>query len=56
MKILLQYFDTKIQPGISSTAIISKKAEIHNSVYIGDYSYVGECKIGEGTIVQIYYA
>lgn len=37
--------------GIHSTAHIHPEADIHENTYIGPFSYIGKCIIGEGTII-----
>ena len=38
-------------PGIHPTAYISSQAEIHPAASIGAFAYVGNCKVGSGTII-----
>lgn len=51
-RLLRRYFASTPEPGIHHTAVIDKKAKIGRGVYIGPYSYVGECEVGEGTIIE----
>ena len=37
--------------GIHPTAVIDPEAKIHLNVYIGPFTYVGKCEIGEGTVI-----
>ena len=37
--------------GIHPTAVISPDAEIASNVYIGPFTYIGRCRIGEDTII-----
>jgi UDP-3-O-[3-hydroxymyristoyl] glucosamine N-acyltransferase len=50
-RILNRYFQEEIKYGIHSTAVIDKNARIHPGVFIGPYCYIGDCQIGEGTII-----
>ena len=52
IEILRYYFAEKRELRISPLAIINEKAEIDSNVYIGPHSHIGECKIGEGTIIH----
>src|SRR5437868_2802108 len=38
--------------GIHPTAVIDPKAKIGKDVYIGPYSTIGECEIGDETVIQ----
>lgn len=51
IQIIREFYDQKMPYGISPTAIISKKATIDSNVYIGRHCYLGDCRIGEGTII-----
>ncbi|MGB9880220.1 MAG: UDP-3-O-(3-hydroxymyristoyl)glucosamine N-acyltransferase [Anaerolineae bacterium] len=37
--------------GIHPTAVIDSDAKIHPSIYIGPFTYIGKCEIGEGTVI-----
>lgn len=37
--------------GIHPTAVLDPQAKIDADVYIGPFSYIGKCEIGEGTII-----
>lgn len=50
--VLQKYFVSIPEFGIHPTAIISNKAQIGREVYIGPYSYIAECRIGDGTIID----
>jgi len=52
IRIMQAYFAEGAKPGISPGAVIDKKAKIHPSVYIGPNSYIGDCEIGEGTVIH----
>ena len=53
IRIMKRFFlEEPVEYGISPTAIVDRKAEIHPHVYIGPHCYIGRCKIGEGTIVH----
>jgi UDP-3-O-[3-hydroxymyristoyl] glucosamine N-acyltransferase len=41
----------KHKPGIHSTAIVHPEAKIHPSVHIGAYTIIGNCTIGEGSVI-----
>jgi UDP-3-O-[3-hydroxymyristoyl] glucosamine N-acyltransferase len=51
-RILQKFFTTVHEHGIHPTAIISEKARIGRDVYIGPYSYIANCEIGDGTIID----
>ncbi len=51
VRLMRSYFEERIDFDISSTAVVEKEAEISPSVHIGPYSYIGRCRIGEGTII-----
>lgn len=46
------FFVEKLKPGIHPTAIVSKGAEIADTVTIGAYAVIGKAKIGDGTVVS----
>ena len=52
LKINNSIFSKKIKYEIHPTAIISKAAKIHNKVYIGPNTVIGNCEIGEGTVIM----
>jgi len=52
IRIMQAYFAERAKPGISSGAVVDEKAKIHPSVYIGPNSYIGDCEIGEGTVIH----
>lgn len=58
IEVINKFFTPKKEHKIADTAVIHKKAMIHPSVSIGDFCYIGECSIGEGSViyedVQIY--
>ncbi len=51
-RLLTRYFLHRPKPGIHPTAIIDEKARIGKKVHIGPYSYIGNCEIGEGVIID----
>jgi UDP-3-O-[3-hydroxymyristoyl] glucosamine N-acyltransferase len=51
IEILQKFFAKEKQFLISPTAVIDENADIHENVSIGPHSYIGDCKIGEGTII-----
>jgi len=52
IRIMQANFAERAKPGISSGAVVDGKAKIHPSVYIGPNSYIGDCEIGEGTVIH----
>ena len=51
IQVMQEHFQEKIELNISPTAVIEEGAEIHPNVYIGPHSYIGRCRVGEGTII-----
>lgn len=37
--------------GVHPTAVINAEANIHPDVYVGPFTYVGKCEIGEGAVI-----
>lgn len=52
IRIMQAHFAEDTKPGISPATTIDKKAKIHPSVHIGPNSYIGNCEIGEGTVIH----
>ena len=52
IRLLQKFFVAAPQYGIHPTAVISPRAKIARRVYIGPYTCIGECEIGEGTIIH----
>jgi UDP-3-O-[3-hydroxymyristoyl] glucosamine N-acyltransferase len=52
IRLLQQYFTNTPEYGIHPTAIIDPKARVGEKVFIGPYACIGECQIGEETIIQ----
>ncbi len=53
INIVERLFSAKQTPGIHQSAIISDKAEIDDSCYIGPFTFIGDnCKVREKTIVH----
>lgn len=52
IRIMQAYFVEGTKPAISPGVIVDEKAKIHPSVYIGPNSYIGDCEIGEGTVIH----
>jgi len=50
-EVVKQYFAERIEFGISASAVVDTNARIHPHVYIGPHCTIGECEIGEGTII-----
>lgn len=46
------FFIDKIEPMIHPTVVIHSDAKIGNDVYIGAYSKIGKCTIGDNTIIH----
>jgi UDP-3-O-[3-hydroxymyristoyl] glucosamine N-acyltransferase len=53
-RILQKFFTTNPEYGIHPTAIINQKARMGRDVYVGPYSYIADCEIGNGTIIDGY--
>lgn len=51
-RLLARYFLSRPEPGIHPTVIIDQKARIGREVYIGPNSYIGDCEIGDGAIID----
>ena len=51
-RLLQKYFTQMPKSGIHPTAIISKEAVIGSEVYIGPYSFIENCRIGDRTIID----
>jgi UDP-3-O-[3-hydroxymyristoyl] glucosamine N-acyltransferase len=51
-RLLHKYFTPIPEFGIHPTAVISEKTSIGREVYIGPYSYIGDCEIGNGTRID----
>jgi UDP-3-O-[3-hydroxymyristoyl] glucosamine N-acyltransferase len=51
-KIGVEYFEKKVNPEIHKTAIIDSDANIGQNVFIGPYSVIGKCKIGNSTVID----
>jgi UDP-3-O-[3-hydroxymyristoyl] glucosamine N-acyltransferase len=51
-RLLAKYFFRRPEPVIHPTAIIDEKARIGRNVHIGSNSYIGDCEIGDGTIID----
>jgi len=52
IKLLQRYFAPAPKYGIHPSAIIDEKARIASQVYIGPHSCVGNCEIGQGTVID----
>ena len=52
IRIMQAYFEEGTKAGISPAATVDEKAKIHPSVHIGPNSYIGDCEIGEGTVIH----
>jgi len=51
-RLLAKYFSNRPKPVVHPTAIIDKKAKIGRNIHIGAYSYIGDCEIGDGSIID----
>jgi UDP-3-O-[3-hydroxymyristoyl] glucosamine N-acyltransferase len=51
-RILSRYFLNKSQYGIHPTAVIDKRANISDRVYIGPLCNIGNCEIGNDTVIE----
>jgi UDP-3-O-[3-hydroxymyristoyl] glucosamine N-acyltransferase len=51
-RLLSKYFYHKPAPTIHATAIINEQAVVGSNVHIGPNSYIGDCRIGEGTVID----
>ena len=52
LRVVQAHFVERVKPGIAPGTIVGEKAKIHSYVYIGHNSYIGDCEIGEGTIIN----
>lgn len=51
-RLLTKYFFIRTEHAIHPTAIIDEKSKIGDNVQIGPNSYLGDCQIGDGTIID----
>ncbi len=51
-RLLARFFYRKPEPAVHSTAVIDPGAKLGESVSIGPGSYVGDCEIGDGSIID----
>lgn len=52
MSVLHQFFSTKPETGIDSSAYIHPEAIIGKDVHIGPHCYIGKCVIGDGNVIH----
>jgi len=52
IRVMQKYFEKKVEFIVHPTAIIDENAKIALNVYIGPNSYIGECEIGENTVIH----
>jgi UDP-3-O-[3-hydroxymyristoyl] glucosamine N-acyltransferase len=52
IKLLQAHFVTPPEYGIHPTAVIDPGAKIHDKVFIGPFSYIGQCEIDEDTVIH----
>jgi len=51
-RLLAAYFLDRPEPAIHASAIVDQKARIGHEVFIGPHSYIADCEIGNGTIIE----
>mgnify|MGYP001608744696 CR=1 FL=1 len=51
LRVVKTLFQKAVEYGVHPTACIHPDAEIHKNTWIGPFAYIGNCKIGEGSIV-----
>ena len=51
-RLLARYFYRRPEPAVHPTATVDQKARIGNEVSIGPYSYIADCEIGDGTVID----
>jgi UDP-3-O-[3-hydroxymyristoyl] glucosamine N-acyltransferase len=52
LRLVKELYTQPVTPGIHSTAIIDSNAIIGKNVYIGPYCTIGECEIGDDTVIH----
>ncbi len=52
IRLLQRFFAAQPEYGIHSTAVIDPRAKVARRAYIGPYTCIGECEIGEGTVIH----
>lgn len=52
LKVVGGLFEKRGEFGTHPTAVIHPEAEVHKNVFIGPFTYVGKCKIGEGSQIH----
>ena len=52
LRLISAVFTAEHPHGIHPTAVIDPEAVIHDSVYIGPFTYVGKCEIGKDTVIH----
>ena len=52
IKLLQRYFTPDSKYGIDPRSVIDENAKIASQVYIGPHSCVGNCEIGQGTVID----
>jgi UDP-3-O-[3-hydroxymyristoyl] glucosamine N-acyltransferase len=52
VKTISKFLSSKSPSGIHPSSIVSPLAKIHSSVNIGPFCIIGECEIGEGSIID----
>ena len=51
-RLLAKYYFQRPEPFIHSDVVIDKRARIGHNVHIGPNSYIGDCEIGDGTVIE----
>lgn len=52
LRLMKAFFVDPNPKGVHPTAIIDSGAEVHPSVYVGPFTYIGDCEIGSGTVIH----
>lgn len=50
-KIVTAFFEKQLERSVHPTAFIDANAKIGSNCYIGPFAYIGECEIGDSTII-----
>jgi UDP-3-O-[3-hydroxymyristoyl] glucosamine N-acyltransferase len=52
MRVVAKFFPPPTISGVDPTAVISPSARLHPSVAVGAFSSIGDCTIGEGSVIM----
>lgn len=52
LRVVQSFFAEPSPRGKHQTTVIDPEAKIHPNVYVGPFSYLGKCEIGEGTVIH----